>query len=57
VNNPAFGFYLQCWQYTKLWGSLEWRYWPLDILDGMTAIESASNEVEKEEMDKIRSQT
>jgi len=57
VNDPAFGFYLQCWQYTKLWGSLEWRYWPLDILDGMTAIESASNEVEKEEMDKIRSQT
>jgi hypothetical protein len=54
VNDPSFGFYLQCWQYTKLWGTLDWRNWPVDILEGMTAIEYETKAIEAEEMEKAR---
>lgn len=54
VNDPSFGFYLQCWQYTKLWGTLDWREWPIDILEGMTAIECETKAIESEEMEKAR---
>jgi hypothetical protein len=54
MDNPEFGFYLQCWQYTKLWNTLDWRYWPIDILEGMSAIEYETKAIESEEMEKAR---
>lgn len=54
IDDPAFGFYLQCWQYTKLWGSLDWRDWPMDILEAMTAIEYETKAIESEEMEKAK---
>ena len=54
VNDPAFGFYLECWQYTKLWGSLDWRNWPIDILEAMTAIEYETRVIEAEEIEKAK---
>jgi hypothetical protein len=57
VNNPSFGFYLQCWQYTKLWGGVNgkgWGEWPTDILEAVTIIEYESKAIESEEIEKAR---
>jgi hypothetical protein len=57
VTDPAFGFYLQCYQYTKLWGGINgkgWAEWPSDILEAVTALEYESRAIEKEEMEKAR---
>ena len=57
MNDPSFGFYLDCWQKTKLWGGINgkgWAEWPLDILDAVTILEYESKAIESEEMEKAR---
>lgn len=47
---------LRYWQYTKLWGLAHggegWANEPIPYIDAITALESESNSIENEEMDK-----
>lgn len=55
VNDPAFIFYLNVWQYTKLWGMPNGNGWanePINVLEGITALEFESKTIEAEELDK-----
>jgi len=55
VYDPTFGFYLDCWQKTKLWGLPNGRGWAneaTDIIDAITILEYESKMVEEEEIKK-----
>ena len=51
VEDPQFSYYLSVYQYTKLWGMPNGNGWanePVDILDGITAIEIEAKNIEAE---------
>lgn len=54
INNPIFGFFLDVYQYTKLWGMPNGNGWAnenLTVLEGITALEIESKCIEAEEID------
>ena len=53
VNDPVFAFYLEVYQYTKLWGMPNGKGWanePLNVLEGITALEVEMKTIEAEEL-------
>jgi hypothetical protein len=53
VNDPVFGFFLEVYQYTKLWGMPNGNGWanePLSVLEGITALEMEIKSIEAEEL-------
>jgi len=54
VSDPAFIRILAIYNYTKLWGlpnGCGWANEPLDVLEGITALELESRKIEQEEME------
>jgi len=57
VEDPYFGYMMSVYNYTKLWGMPNGNGWanePLDILEGITALELEAKAIEYEEMEEAR---
>lgn len=55
IDDPEFSYFLSVYQYTKLWGMPNgdgWANEPIDILDGITALEIEAKTIESELMNK-----
>ena len=60
VNDPMFGYILGIYNYTKLWGMPNGNGWanePVDILEGITALELEAKAIEHEELENAREQS
>ena len=59
VNDPVFGYIIGIYNYTKLWGMPNGNGWanePVDILEGITALELEAKAIEHEELENAREQ-
>ena len=57
INDPFFIYILGVYNYTKLWGLPNGRGWanePVDILEGITALELEARAIEHEELDNAK---
>ena len=55
VNDPQFNYFLSVYQYVKLWGMPNGNGWanePVEILDGITALEIEAKTIESEAYNK-----
>lgn len=57
IENPLFQYIMGVYNYVKLWGMPNGNGWanePVDILEGITAIELEANAIEQEEMENAK---
>jgi len=57
INDPQFLRILAIYNYTKLWGmpnGCGWANEPLDVLEGITALELEARKIEQEELENKR---
>lgn len=60
VEDPLFGYMMGVYNYTKLWGMPNGNGWanePIEILEGITAIELEAKAMENEELENAQNNT